>query len=136
VEVTGLEGRPVAGAEVDVWQADEEGLYDVQRPELGQTRRARGVLRTDAQGRTHLRSVLPTAYPVPADGSVGRLLVAGGRHPWRPAHVHFLVRAPGLRTLITHLFRDGDPYVAAGVYDRVEIRPWRCGLGHLSELNP
>lgn len=115
LEVVDLQGRPVAGAEVDVWQADEEGLYDVQRPELGDTRRARGVLRTDAQGRTRFRSVLPTAYPVPTDGPVGRLLVASGRHPWRPAHVHFLIRAPGFRTLITHLFRDGDPYLDSDV---------------------
>lgn len=115
LEVVDLQGRPVAGAEVDVWQADEEGLYDVQRPELGDTRRARGVLRTDARGRTQFRSVLPTAYPVPTDGPVGRLLVASGRHPWRPAHVHFLIRAPGFRTLITHLFRDGDPYLDSDV---------------------
>jgi hydroxyquinol 1,2-dioxygenase len=115
VEVVDLEGRPVAGAEVDVWQADEEGLYDVQRPELGATRRARGVLRTDDRGRTHFRSIVPTAYPVPTDGPVGRLLVASGRHPWRPAHVHFLIRAPGFRTLITHLFRDPDPYLDSDV---------------------
>jgi hydroxyquinol 1,2-dioxygenase len=115
VEVVDLEGRPVAGAEVDVWQADEEGLYDVQRPELGKTRRARGVLHTDAAGRTHFRSIVPTAYPVPTDGPVGRLLVASGRHPWRPAHVHFLIRAPGFRTLITHLFRDPDPYLDSDV---------------------
>jgi hydroxyquinol 1,2-dioxygenase len=115
VEVVDLQGRPVADAEVDVWQADEEGLYDVQRPELGDTRRARGVLRTDAQGRTHFRSIVPTAYPVPTDGPVGCLLVASGRHPWRPAHVHFLIRAPGYRTLITHLFRDPDPYLDSDV---------------------
>lgn len=115
LQVVDLQGRPVADAEVDVWQADEEGLYDVQRPELGDTRRARGVLRTDAQGRTHFRSVVPTAYPVPTDGPVGCLLVASGRHPWRPAHVHFMVRAPGFQTLITHLFRDPDPYLDSDV---------------------
>jgi hydroxyquinol 1,2-dioxygenase len=115
VEVVDLEGRPLAGAEVDVWQADEDGLYDVQRPELGDRRRARGVLTTDAAGRTSFRSIMPTAYPVPTDGPVGRLLVASGRHPWRPAHMHFLIRAAGHRTLITHLFRDPDPYLDSDV---------------------
>jgi hydroxyquinol 1,2-dioxygenase len=111
IEIVGLDGRPVADAEVDVWQADEEGLYDVQRPELGDERRARGVLRTDATGRTHFRTIAPTAYPVPTDGPVGRMLVASGRHPWRPAHVHFLIRAAGYQTLTTHIFRDPDPYL-------------------------
>jgi len=111
VEVVGLDGAPVVDAEVDVWQADEEGLYDVQRGELGAERRARGVLHTDAQGRTSFRSILPTAYPVPTDGPVGRMLVASGRHPWRPAHVHFIIRAAGFRPLITHIFRDPDPYL-------------------------
>ncbi len=111
VEVVGLDGAPVADAEVDVWQADDEGLYDVQRPELGERRRARGVLRTDANGRTRFRTVVPVAYPVPTDGPVGRMLVATGRHPWRPAHIHFMIRADGWRTLITHIFRDPDPYL-------------------------
>jgi hydroxyquinol 1,2-dioxygenase len=115
VEVVGLDGEPVAGAEVDVWQADAEGLYDVQRPELGTERRARGVLRTDADGRTRFRSVVPTPYPVPTDGPVGRMLLASGRHPWRPAHVHFLIRAAGYRTLTTHIFRDPDPYLDSDV---------------------
>lgn len=108
-------GAPIANALVDVWQADAEGLYDVQRPELGETRRARGVLRTDAQGVVRFRSVTPTAYPVPTDGPVGRLLLATGRHPWRPAHIHFMIEAAGFETLITHIFRDGDPYLDSDV---------------------
>jgi hydroxyquinol 1,2-dioxygenase len=115
IEVVDMQGRPIAGAEVDTWQADEDGLYDVQRPELGDARRARGVFRTDAQGRVHFCSVLPTAYPVPTDGPVGQLLLATGRHPWRPAHLHFRIRAPGHATLITHLFRNGDPYLDSDV---------------------
>ena len=111
VEIVGLDGQPIAGASVDVWQADEEGLYDVQRPELGDERRARGLLRTDAAGRTHFRSIVPTAYPVPTDGPVGRMLMASGRHPWRPAHVHFLIQAAGFQTLTTHIFREPDPYL-------------------------
>ena len=115
VEIVGLDGQPVADASVDVWQADDEGLYDVQRPELGDERRARGVLRTDAAGRTRFHTILPTAYPVPTDGPVGRLLLASGRHPWRPAHVHFLIQARGFQTLTTHIFREPDPYLDSDV---------------------
>lgn len=115
VRVLSLAGAPIAGAEVDVWQADDDGLYDVQRPELGDTRRARGVLRSDAQGGVRFRTITPTAYPVPTDGPVGQMLVACGRHPWRPAHVHFKINAPGYAPLITHLFRDGDPYLDSDV---------------------
>ena len=110
-QVNDLEGRPVANAEVDVWQADEAGLYDVQRPELGDRRRARGVLRTDAQGRVRFRTIDPVAYPIPTDGPVGVMLTATARHPWRPAHVHFMVKAAGFQPLVTHIFRDGDAYL-------------------------
>jgi len=110
-----LAGQPIAGAEVDVWQADDDGLYDVQRPELGDTRRARGVLHSDAAGTVLFRTVTPTAYPVPTDGPVGRMLLASGRHPWRPAHLHFRIRAPGFQTLVTHIFRDEDPYLDSDV---------------------
>ncbi len=115
VEVVDVDGRPVAGAEVDLWQADAEGLYDVQRPQLGARRRARGVLHTDAEGRIRFRALVPTPYPVPTDGPVGRMLLATGRHPWRPAHLHFRIRAPGFATLVTHLFRDPDPYLDSDV---------------------
>jgi hydroxyquinol 1,2-dioxygenase len=106
-----LAGKPIANAEVDVWQADDDGLYDVQRPELGDTRRARGILHSDAAGMVKFRTIAPTAYPVPTDGPVGRMLLASGRHPWRPAHLHFRIRAPGYATLVTHIFRSGDPYL-------------------------
>jgi hydroxyquinol 1,2-dioxygenase len=112
--VRDVAGRPVAGATVDVWQADAEGLYDVQRPGL-HAHQARAVFRTDAEGGLRFRSILPVAYPVPTDGPVGQLLEAGGRHPWRPAHVHFRVQAPGFKTLITHVFRDGDLYLDSDV---------------------
>ncbi len=113
--VRGPDGEPVADAEVDVWQADEDGLYDVQRPELGNTRRARAVLRTDAQGTVRFRSIVPTAYPIPTDGPVGAMLAATGRHPWRPAHLHFMIRAAGYQPLTTHIFRDGDAYLDSDV---------------------
>jgi hydroxyquinol 1,2-dioxygenase len=100
---------------VDVWQADEDGLYDVQRSELGASRRARAVMKTDAEGRLRFRTIVPTAYPVPTDGPVGGLLVASGRHPWRPAHIHFMIKAEGHEPLVTHLFRSGDPYLDSDV---------------------
>ena len=111
--VRGIDGEPVAGALVDTWQADEDGYYDVQLPET--PLRGRGVLRSDEQGQVYFRSILPVAYPVPTDGPVGQMLVATGRHPWRPAHVHFMIEAPGYETLITHVFRDGDPYLDSDV---------------------
>ena len=113
--VRGPDGEPVANAEVDVWQADEDGLYDVQRPELGDARRARAVLRTDAQGAVRFRSIVPTAYPIPTDGPVGAMLAATGRHPWRPAHLHFMIRAAGYQPLTTHIFREGDAYLDSDV---------------------
>ncbi len=113
--VRSLDGTPIAGAHVDVWQADADGLYDVQRAELGSQRRARGVLRSDVQGRVRFRSITPVAYPVPTDGPVGQMLLASGRHPWRPAHLHFKIDAPGHERLITHIFRDGDPYLDSDV---------------------
>ena len=111
--VTDLEGRPVENATVDVWQADQDGLYDVQRPELAEQRRARGVLRTQADGEVSFWTVAPVAYSIPVDGPVGQMLEATGRHPWRPAHVHFMVSAPGFRTLVTHVFRADDAYLDA-----------------------
>lgn len=108
--VRGLDGEPVPGAEIHVWQADAEGKYDVQREELEEPQ-ARGVLRADARGAYHFRSILAEAYPIPDDGPVGDMLKATKRHPWRPAHLHFMIRAPGYETLITHVFRNGDPYL-------------------------
>jgi hydroxyquinol 1,2-dioxygenase len=113
--VTSADGTPLPGAEVDIWQADEEGLYDVQRAELGASRRARAVMRTDVEGRLRFRTIVPTAYPVPTDGPVGCMLVASGRHPWRPAHIHFMIKAEGHEPLVTHLFRSGDPYLESDV---------------------
>ena len=109
-KVTDPDGKPVAGADVDVWHADEDGLYDVQRPDLVH-HQGRAIFRTDTQGNLRFRTVLPVAYPIPTDGPVGKMLVATGRHPWRPAHIHFMVVATGFERLITHVFRDGDPYM-------------------------
>ncbi len=103
-------GAPVPHAELDVWQADAEGFYDVQRPGLAHAQ-ARGVLRADAEGRFRFWTIVAEAYPIPTDGPVGRLLEATGRHPWRPAHLHFMITAPGHERLVTHVFRRGDRYL-------------------------
>ncbi|MGE4340032.1 MAG: intradiol ring-cleavage dioxygenase [Pigmentiphaga sp.] len=125
--VRGIDGEPVANAMLDVWQSDEAGLYDVQKPELEQAQ-ARGILRTDAEGRFHFRSILAVPYAIPHDGPVGDLLTATGRHPWRPAHLHFMIQAPGYETLITHVFRRDDPHLQADAVFGVRqslIADWR-----------
>ena len=108
--VTSADGAPLADAIVDVWQSDAEGFYDVQRP-AGEAPELRARFRTDAEGCYHFWTVTPAAYPVPTDGPVGEMLRATGRHPMRPAHVHFMIAAPGHETLVTHVFADGDPYL-------------------------
>jgi hydroxyquinol 1,2-dioxygenase len=108
--VLGLSGQPVPGATVEVWQADAAGFYDVQYAGNDE-HRARGVASTDADGRLQFRTIVAEAYPIPHDGPVGRLLEDLTRHPWRPAHLHFMITAPGYERLITHVFRDGDKYL-------------------------
>jgi catechol 1,2-dioxygenase len=98
-------GQPIQGATVDVWQASPAGLYENQDPAQPEMN-LRGLFRTDPDGRYHFRSVRPAGYPVPTDGPVGNLLRAQLRHPYRPAHVHFMVTAPGFRTLVTQVFAD------------------------------
>ena len=124
--VRGLGGEPVADAVIDVWQADSEGNYDVQYPGLEHAQ-GRGVLRSGVQGQFHFRSVLAEAYPIPTDGPVGRLLAATKRHPWRPAHLHFRIEAPGYESLTTHVFRDGDRWLDSDAVFGVRqslIAPW------------
>jgi hydroxyquinol 1,2-dioxygenase len=104
-----LDGKPVPHARIEVWQADAEGLYDVQRQDAGH--QARGSLVAGPEGEYHFQSILAEAYPIPDDGPVGDLLKATKRHPWRPAHLHFMIEAPGYETLITHVFRNGDQYL-------------------------
>jgi hydroxyquinol 1,2-dioxygenase len=108
--VLSLGGRPLAGATVEVWQADAEGKYDVQYEGLEQAR-ARGVLASDGEGRFEFRTIVAEPYPIPTDGPVGDLLQATRRHPWRPAHLHFMISAPGHERLVTHVFREGDRYL-------------------------
>ncbi|KWV48581.1 hydroxyquinol 1,2-dioxygenase [Bradyrhizobium macuxiense] len=108
--VRSLNGEAVANAHLDVWQSDEDGLYDVQHPEIGHAQ-ARGILRSNGEGQYWFKSILAVPYAIPHDGPVGKLLEATGRHPWRPAHLHFLIKAPGYETLTTHVFRSDDQYL-------------------------
>jgi hydroxyquinol 1,2-dioxygenase len=101
-------GKPVAGALIDVWEGGADGLYDVQKPD-GTNLRAR--FRSDGEGRFHFKCITPVSYPVPHDGPVGKMLVATGRHPMRPGHLHFTIEAPGCQKLVTHLFVKGDKYL-------------------------
>jgi hydroxyquinol 1,2-dioxygenase len=105
------ENRPIPGATVDVWQANADGFYDVQQPDLQPEANLRGLFTTDAHGRFWFRTIVPRHYPIPDDGPVGRLLRATGRHSNRPAHIHFEVSAPGFRTVTTHLFVKDSPYL-------------------------
>jgi hydroxyquinol 1,2-dioxygenase len=104
------DGKPIAGAILDVWQTAANGFYDVQDPDQTEFN-LRGRFHTDAEGRYSFRTVKPVSYPVPTDGPVGRVLRAMGRHPFRPAHIHFIVSAPGYESLTTHLFVEGDQYL-------------------------
>lgn len=108
--VRGIDGRPVAGARLDIWQSDEEGLYDVQH-EGASGAQARGIITADESGAYAFRSILAVPYAIPHDGPVGQLLGATGRHPWRPAHLHFMIQAEGYETLITHVFRKDSEYL-------------------------
>jgi hydroxyquinol 1,2-dioxygenase len=131
--VADCRGTSIAGATVDVWHSDDDGYYDVQRQDTAQDTAdnapaMRGRFRTDQAGRFWFWSIKPAPYPVPHDGPVGKMLEAQGRHPWRPAHVHFMISAPGCEQLVTHVFVAGDKYldsdVVFGVKDSL-IREFR-----------
>jgi hydroxyquinol 1,2-dioxygenase len=102
-------GAPVAGARIEIWESDEDGFYDVQYD--GAAVANRGHMFTDEEGGYRFWSVKPAPYPIPHDGPVGELLTAAGRGPMRPAHIHFMVSAPGMHPLTTHIFVDGGDYL-------------------------
>ena len=110
--VLDLDDKPIAGALLDVWQAQTSGLYDSQDPNLREMH-MRGKFRTDAEGRYLVRTVRPVQYPIPSDGPVGAMLRAAGRHPWRPAHIHFVVSADGYEPVTTHIFDRADEYLGS-----------------------
>jgi protocatechuate 3,4-dioxygenase beta subunit len=133
--VRDVKGKPIAGAELDVWQAGADGFYDSQK---GDAMNLRGIFRADAKGRFHFRCVRPEFYPVPHDGPVGRMLTATGRHPMRPPHLHFWITAKGYKPLITHLFVKGGRYLDSdavfGVKPEliVEFRKGRDGVANVT----
>jgi hydroxyquinol 1,2-dioxygenase len=109
-KVTDAQGQPLKGAILDVWQASPDGMYDIQdhdQPEMN----LRGRFMSDEHGAFWFKTVMPAAYPIPDDGPVGDMLRATGRHPMRPAHIHYMISAPGYETLVTHIFVDGDKYL-------------------------
>ncbi|MGV9822616.1 intradiol ring-cleavage dioxygenase [Nocardia xishanensis] len=125
--VRSVTGEPIVGARIEVWEADADGFYDVQYPD-GRSA-GRGWLRSGENGEYRFWSVLPAPYPIPHDGPVGDLLAATDRGPMRPAHLHFMVTAPDFRSLITHIFVAGDPYLDCdavfGVKDNLVVEAVR-----------
>ncbi|MFN0299124.1 MAG: intradiol ring-cleavage dioxygenase [Burkholderiales bacterium] len=110
--IKSVDGKPIANAQVDVWQADAEGFYDVQDPNWSiDHTELRATFSSDAKGVVAFKTIKPCAYPIPTDGPVGVMLNATKRHPMRPAHIHFMVHAPGYEKLITHIFVEGDEYL-------------------------
>ena len=124
--VSGPEGQPVAHALIEVWQTAPNQLYDVQDKDQPEGH-LRASFRSDAAGRYRFQTIQPVSYPIPDDGPAGQLLAAMGRHPFRPAHVHFMISALGYRTLVTHLFFEGDQYLESdavfGVKHSLIVRP-------------
>ena len=111
--VVDLEGNPIDNALISVWSDNDEGFYDVQQPDIQPPINNRGIFRTGPDGRYAFRGIKPVAYPIPDDGPVGKMLATLGRHPWRPAHTHFMVTADGFSRVITHIFVEGDRYLTS-----------------------
>ncbi len=111
--VLDLNGNPVAGAKLDVWCDNADGYYDVQQPDIQPKWNNRGVFVTGADGTYAFRGIRPVSYPIPDDGPVGQMLAALGRHPNRPAHMHFIVSADGYETVITHTFVADDTWLTS-----------------------
>lgn len=109
--VLATDDSPLPGAELDVWQCSQDGFYDVQQPDAQPPGNGRGLFRADDAGHFWFRTVVPSHYPIPTDGPVGRVLEATGRHPYRPAHIHFIVSADGHRPVTTHAFVADSPYI-------------------------
>lgn len=105
------EGAPIANAKIDVWQTNDDGFYDVQQKGIQPDFNLRGVFRTGEDGHYHFWGAKPRFYPIPDDGPVGKLLGNLGRHPYRPAHLHYILEADGYETLITHIFDPDDDYI-------------------------
>ena len=136
--VLDTKGNAIAGARVDVWSDNADGFYDVQQPGIQPKWNNRGIFTTGADGAYDFRGIKPTSYPVPVDGPAGEMLTGMGRHPYRPAHTHVIVTAPGYQRLVTHIFVGDDPYITSDAVFGVKqslIAPfekidadtiWRC----------
>lgn len=111
--VLDLDGNPIEGATIDVWSDNADGYYDVQQPDIQPKWNNRGRFITGADGAYSFVGIKPVAYPIPDDGPVGQMLGHLGRHPFRPAHVHYLVTAPGYQRLVTHTFVGDDQYITS-----------------------
>ena len=109
--VLGLDGNPIEGARIDVWSDNADGYYDVQQPHIQPKWNNRGIFVTGADGRYSFLGIKPVSYPIPNDGPVGQMLDHLGRHPYRPAHMHYIVTAEGFQKLVTHTFVADDPYL-------------------------
>lgn len=127
-QVRDLDGSPLAGAEIDFWQADADGYYSGFAPHLPDGN-LRGLIVADEEGRFAITTILPAPYQIPTDGPTGALVSAAGWHPWRPAHLHLMVRADGHRQLTTQLYFDGgqwlDSDVAQATKDELVLHPER-----------
>lgn len=108
--VLDTDGKPIAGAEIDIWQTAPNGMYSSQDPDQD-IHSFHALMTTDENGRYAFTTVRPVSYTVPDDGPVGEILRAAGRHPWRPSHLHYIISAEGYRTLVTEVFPDDDPYL-------------------------
>jgi len=109
-KVSGLAGEPVAGATLDLWQTDGDGLYEAQRPEIDGAW-MRGLYRSQPDGSYLIRTVAPIAYTIPMDGTIGELMNRTHLSHMRPAHIHFALKASGYHGLVTHLFQSGDKWI-------------------------
>ncbi|MAQ45270.1 MAG: hydroxyquinol 1,2-dioxygenase [Confluentimicrobium sp.] len=109
-QVRDLDGTPIPGAKLDIWQTAPNGLYSSQDPDQD-IMSFHGLMTADEEGRYAFTTVRPVSYTVPVDGPVGQILNAAGRHPWRPSHLHFIITADGYRELVTEVFPDDDPYL-------------------------
>lgn len=118
-QVRDTAGNPVAGAELDIWQADEQGYYSGFAPDIP-AGNLRGVVVADGEGRFEISTVQPAPYQIPTDGPTGKLIEAAGWHPWRPAHLHLIVRAPGHRKITTQLYFQGGDWLDSDVANAVK----------------
>ena len=109
--VTDTDGNPIDGAAIDVWQANDDGFYDIQQPGVQPEMNLRGIFSTKDDGKYWFKSVKPKFYSIPTDGPVGTMINATGRHPNRPAHLHYIVSAEGYKTVVTHVFVKGSEYL-------------------------